>query len=531
MRAHYPSNKTNHLKVAQQYFRECRKALVRGILLASEDQLSGELVPISWRDLRFACGQYGSKTNRQYWFDWLHANHPIIEKVKDGYSFGKKGSLTTVKIMRNIELILACKDPAETFQAFYENEVDSDIDWVNIDLASLSAFIKSNQAIANRNTKLDYNLRQAQIILDIATYCNGQLPQIVNESHFGRKYYRGPNLQNTSKIVRHAALGDCHQYDIEASVFVWKLDLSKDIDSTIKLPATLDYLDHKAYHRKRLAELVFGNKYDYTVNTIKQAITAIGFGARATNAIWIEDGQKKTTSLREIITSEEYLKKFLDDSLISEFMTEQETMNRLIFDQVKEDPRYKNNTNLHTDSGRLSRNKTISFLYQNTERAVVRQLLAIAKPADILLECHDGFYTKHRADLAGMRYELKQFLSNGRLDHEEHHAYKFTDYKQEEQEHKKFIWSQEQQLREQYGSLTKDSYNPIIRKTVAQRNEDYDSGHWDEDMAYDYYDPENDPFLDELDPSERNAFLNQRDYALQQLEFENLFKGTKYGNR
>lgn len=527
MEAHYPSKKTNHYKIASKYLTECQQALTRGILLATELQIADETIPVSWDQLRKSCGEYGSRTKRYKWFDWLHEHHPIFIKVKAGFNFGKQGTLTMVKTTREIDRILAEQDPEKTFMAFYSDVDTSEVDWVSIDLHSLNSYIQSNRCVVTKSEKhkerIDKNHKDATIIFDIATYCGGKLPQVINQSAFGRKYYKGPNLQSVSKIVRLAALGDCHSYDIEASVFTWKFDTAKDLMPEIKLPANLDYLDYKNYHRKRLAQLVYGNTEDHSIATIKKAITAVGFGARATNAIWmIEGGKWQTTALRGIITSQENLNKFLTDSFIAEFILEQEAMNHLIFDTVKHDERIKNNPILKTDGGKLSRNKTISFLYQQAESAIIKEMLKVANPSEVLLLCHDGFYTKRRADVAEIRSILKLHLPNGQIEHEEHQGYKFID-DSDVLRHKQLIQEQEQALRNRNGALTKDQYVSSPRQQSSQHYEDYDNGYYDEQMAMDNYDHENDPWWDDLDPADRSAYLTQRQRALAQLEFDRLF--------
>lgn len=529
MEAHYPSKKTNHYQIASKYLKACQDALTKGILLATELQIQDEMIPVSWDQLRKSCGTYGPKKQQAKWFDWLHTHHPILIKVKSGYNFGKQGTLTMVKTTREIDRILAEQNPQDTFNAFYPDGIPAEVDTVRIDLKSLNAYMQANRSVVaqreDHKKKIDHNFKDASIIFDIASYCGGKLPQVIKMSEFGRKYYTGPNLQSVSKIVRLAALGDCHSYDIEASVFTWKFDLAKDLMPEVKLPATLTYLDYKDHHRKRLAELVFGNKSDYSVATIKQAITAIGFGARATNAVWMLDGgQWKTTALREIIKSQEYLEKFLTDKeLIAEFILEQEAINHLIFDTVKHDPMIKNKDILKTAGGKLSRNKTISYLYQQTESTIIKRLLKIAEPAEVMLLCHDGFYTKRKANKAELSSALKEFLPNGQLDHEEHTAYKFID-DSDQVRHRQLIQEQEQQLRLAKGSLTKDHYDSSPRQEPERYYEDYSNGYCDEVTTMSSYDPENDPWLDELEAGDRQAYLLQRKRALAQLEFNKVFK-------
>lgn len=529
MESHYPSKKTNHYQIASKYLKACQDALTKGILLATELQIADEMIPVSWDQLRKSCGTYGPKGQQAKWFDWLHLHHPILIKVKAGYNFGKQGTLTMVKTTREIDRILAEQNPQDTFNAFYPDGIPDEVDVVHIDLKSLNAYMQANRAVViqgeDHQKKIDHNYKDASIIFDIASYCGGRLPQVIKMSEFGRKYYTGPNLQSVSKIVRLAALGDCHSYDIEASVFTWKFDLAKELMPEVKLPATLDYLDYKDHHRKRLAEIVFGNKSDFSVATIKQAITAIGFGARATNAVWMLDGgQWKTTALREIIKSPEYLNRFLTDKLMAEFILEQEAMNHLIFDTVKHDLMIKNKDILKTAGGKLSRNKTISYLYQQTESTIVKKLLKIAEPSEVMLLCHDGFYTKRKANKAELVSVLKQFLANGQLDHEEHTAFKFID-DSDIIRHKQLISRQEQDLRNMFGELSKDYYEPSTMQQTERYYEDYDNGYRDKFSMVENY--SEDDWLNDIDPDDKAAYLLQRRQAIRQLQFDKLFNDNR----
>lgn len=426
----YPSERINHFKIAKTYQKEIKIAVQRGLLLAQHQQLEDGLIPIEWRALRTRCGRFGSRGNETYWFDWFQANFPLLEKITEGYKFGKQGKLTMAKTTIDLEILIAGQDPAEIFKAYYSNQdPNADIDLCPIDQQSLGNYILANKSIDKRNKTLDENLKSAQTILLIsqAPQCFGFLPQIVSESDFGRRYYKGINLQTAPKIVRQAALGDCHQYDIEASVFTWKLDFVKSIYE-IKLPATLDYLEFKNHHRTRLSEQLFGSKEKGYVNYIKQAITAIGFGARKTNSVWMgENGKWKKTALGEIIKSPALLDQFLNDSWVKKFLEEQETMNKLIWEEIKDLPIIKDDANLRNLNNQISKNKAVAKAYQTTERILLDEMTQIAKSSQVLLTCHDGFYTKNKAKLAELRECLKSIFPSGQLDYEYHSAYFFQD--------------------------------------------------------------------------------------------------------
>jgi hypothetical protein len=280
--------------------------------------------------------------------------------------------------------------------------------------------------------------------------------------------------------VRQAALGECHQYDIEASVFTWKLDFVKS-QYEIKLPATLDYLEYKNHHRTRLAEMIFGSKGKGYVNYIKQAITAIGFGARKTNAVWMgENGKWCKTALREIIKSPTLLDQFLNDAWVKEFLEEQEEMNKLIWNDIKDLAMIKNDPNLRNLNNQISKSKAIAKAYQTTERFLLNELIKTAKRNEVLLICHDGFYTKTKCKIVELKECLKTVFPSGQLDYEFNTAYQFIDLSIQEQ-HQQWIEQEEAAAREENPQEYKRGHNEFDK--LKHR---YASGYRDE--GKDYYD-------------------------------------------
>lgn len=493
MKQYWPSKYCDHEKVAKKYYKEVKQAIIKGIHIADVEQTKFNLIPINFSELRVKVGRYGNKGKQKYWFDWFQEHHPLMTKVSQGYKLGNKGILTMIKLTKEIELMLSEKDDAGVFRAYYENEVDTPMDWVDIDLNSLDAYIRHNLDSQRYNSRsssysatLKQNLQEANQIYSIASFTEGQLPQIISLSKFGRKYYRGVNLQSASKMVRHAALGDCYQYDIEASVFTWKLDLAKDIDPTIKLPATIDYLDFKNHHRQRLAELLF-DRSERSVKTIKRVITAVGFGARMTNTVYrLETGEWQTTALKNIIVDPTRLKMLFDDSWFKEFVAEQDKMTALIYQQVKDRDNIKNMDFLKTPIGRLSKSKVMSYLYQQTEAMIIQALQTRmdTNGTKCLLVCHDGFYTKTRADVVDLRYELQQYLPHGKLEEVRHDAFKYNpDAVIEEQEHKQWIRDEERRVAQTLGKSVHVPQAMYVPK-YGIKNEDYDNGYDDGSRAY-----------------------------------------------
>jgi hypothetical protein len=311
-----------------------------------------------------------------------------------------------------------------------------EVDWVSIDLHSLGNYISNNLSIdrnainpENRSSiSLEKNLKDAQRILMLAMYFDGGLPQVINESVFGRKYYVGPNLQNVSKAVRHAALGACWEYDIENCALAWKYDNCRKIEAEIGiklvLPATLEYLEFKSKIRSRLTEEIFG-KYGRT-DAIKQFITAIGFGATRTAAYPDGAGGLIFPALSSIITSKEKLDHLLADSWVNEFIVEQKLMNRYIIDyciSLGHDAGWRKIEGLTDSSGKLKHNSVMAYLYQTGEREIMNKIVAACEDRGVLLTVHDCLYTRNKINLPEVRSILRQFGDNLNISSEEHGRY------------------------------------------------------------------------------------------------------------
>jgi hypothetical protein len=345
------------------------------------------------------------------------------------------------------EVLMAAGTPEELWNEIYQNQyaqelLTNDYDVVAIDQRSLGNYIKSNLALDRDNPRnstnlveeWDRNLKHAQKLWMLAQAGDGDLIQIRNESQFGRKYYKGPNLQNTPKMVRHAALGACHEYDIESSVFAWKLSWFREIcklhNTSIKMPATLEYLDHKVALRKRLALTVFDTTADWAIKAIKEFVTAIGFGAPLRSAGYVADGQYQKPALAQIITAKTRLDRAMSDPWVQEFVQEQNSMNDAVValarvnmvDELKQVPE------LWEKGGKkLKPNSIVSYLYQHAEREILDWAEEFCADRDVLLTVHDCIYTRRPVKLAEFRAGLAEFGEFFRLDHTEHRSYGWED--------------------------------------------------------------------------------------------------------
>jgi hypothetical protein len=462
LRKDNPSKKqTDSVSLAKwnKYVELMSMAFQKSIILARNSQIEDNTLPIEWELLNKKLGEcraFGDYLN------WFHKNFPLVRIIRKG----TPGTLTMTEPLFNIALASTLQTPQDAFKQMYSSYFDeliawgdgdqSVIDFVPIDTRSLQAFISSNISAtktaknSNHIDALKTNQVYARTILLVAQYFESQgwvpgIPQIVSESEFGRKYYRGLNLQNCPKVVRNAALGKSFQYDLHASVFAWRYSTAKKINPSIKLPYTLEYLDEKDQRRRQLAdalEISVGNKNK--VEIIKQLLTAIGFGTRVNNngVSWVDkSGTRQYLAISKIIKSPTAREKLLAHPWLAGFIKEQKIISKIIFDEHKESFRGIKYLEGENTGGKLNVNKVISYLYQQEERRIIDMLTESSKEqGTFLLLVHDGFYTSHPVKLVELREQLNQENEFAAITKEEHSAWGFNA---DEEAHRTRIIEQE----------------------------------------------------------------------------------------
>ena len=385
---------------------------------------------------------------RQYMHQWFMDHCPLFKIVELGSNIDKK--FTEISMYYQINTIVdlmyqsvTLDDPVkleDAINTLYGDELAEIIyrgeeelyDIVPIDVKSIKAFIDTTNTYIDtnkkmfRNTeKLERRVREAKRIYTLASVCNGHLIQIINKSEFGRRFYKGPNLQSVHKDVRHAALGNCIEYDINNSVYAWRLTeakrIAKEHDIKTLFPATMDYMDRKDAIRSDLANKVFKTSnltVPFKVKLIKRVFTAIGFGAQGSSgpAFWDVDGDRKTYAINNIIRNPDDRNIFFKDGFVKEFMEEQQLISKVIFAKYKDD--YVNVNAIRNESGRMSEAKLLAYLYQHVETSIIDDALSHIPKNNILLRCHDAFYVSHISakDIAEVRYKLKSHIKEITVD-------------------------------------------------------------------------------------------------------------------
>jgi len=227
--------------------------------------------------------------------DTLEVEEEILKSAKtdkalDAYLLGDEFS--------NYQLVNALYP--ELSAEFESKPIQDYFDVLEVDIESLKSYILwiATEAKLLTLEKKQQALRQAKIILGVASVMNGNYLQRRKPSEFGRMYYEGVSVQNINKELRRAVLGDCWEYDIRSSVVAWKMGWAKSyIDSRGQgenlrrvFSATLGFLEDKADFMETVRYFTFEEDSpvpkDLQPKLLKQAFTAISFGARVSSVGW-----------------------------------------------------------------------------------------------------------------------------------------------------------------------------------------------------------------------------------------------------
>ena len=434
-------------------------ALQRG---QTPEQRKLGLYAISLDQLANKGGQIGPKKIRVH--KWLTDNDwDIVQTVIKGTKFSGQNSqvkLTPlVTVQNNLQIPAASLSAATTdeeidaylsgddvsnialFDHLYpeynlewrEDKLRQLFDWVPVDVESVKAYVYwlETESKLIQGPKKDLALRQALTILGIASVTKGYYLQRKKLSPFGRTYYEGTSVQNVNKELRRAMLGNCWEYDIRSSVVAWKMGYARSylaasgLDQDLKksFPATLLYLEDKADFMATVRHYVFPESSpvpnDLRPKLLKQAFTAISFGARQTAKGWLDaSGNWTNPALVEILQNADDRMRFLSDEIVKSFIKEQNILDNYLYDLLKKfHPELLLEKYLQTDSGRPSKAKVLAYLYQHGETHVmdiVRQV-ALANGHIPIANVHDAIFFKRRLGVevkSEIEWQMRQQTGN-----------------------------------------------------------------------------------------------------------------------
>jgi hypothetical protein len=285
---------------------------------------------------------------------------------------------------------LLCTTNENIFVTTYSEYSNCEFDIVPIDVRSLSAYIDWVSTSNYDNEKKKKYLRQAKFILAIAQYTGGEFPQPKNPSVFGRMYYHGISMQTINKEMRCACLGNSYEYDLSNAAPSWKLGYAKQFlaDANITdenavseyFPGLYSYITAKKEFREILANEIFvGTDLEYDsfetrMKAIKQAMAAIGFGAKVRELTYKVDGVRYYGALNEIIRNKTARIQFLNHPLIVAYNDEQQILDDYIILTYKEsNPDYKTNPLFRTEK-QFCKSKLLAYLFQSYEKMVMDKI-------------------------------------------------------------------------------------------------------------------------------------------------------------
>jgi hypothetical protein len=435
------------------------EALRRG---QTEEQRKFKLYAISLHVLANRGGQIGPNKVRLH--SWLKkAGVPLVEQVVKGSKFTQELSQVRFSSFAQLQTTSALSvksvqavDSEEAFDALVsgdaaaqqalferlypefksawrEDHLRALFDMVPVDTKSLQAFIRWLAFEATKFSKgqRERLIQDAAIICAVGKFNQGYFVQRKNPSAFGRMYYEGLSVQSAHKELRRAMLGDCWEYDMRSSVVAWKMGFAhayvKECEPTGEVETTfrktLLYLEDKKDFLVTLRRYTFdknsASEPEFQLGLLKQALTAISFGARSHGSGWLEaPGKWRNPALVEILRNTNERKRFLADPIVQGFVAEQRALDGFICAQaLKVKPELQQLKILQTPSGRLSQAKLLAYLYQHDETAVMNTVRKVAARhgREAIANVHDAIFFKQRlgSDLKSLiEAQLREETSN-----------------------------------------------------------------------------------------------------------------------
>lgn len=308
------------------------------------------------------------------------------------------------------------------FHYFSEAQRAQVFDIAPIDIKSLEAYIVWLNTKANKfnAASVETQTRQAMLIYSVAEYTGGWFPMRKKLSAFGRTYYEGISVQNVNKTLRKAMLGDCWEYDIRAAVITWKLTFAEELAQKLQpgknwrsiFWASLLYVEGRKDFMRDVRVATFGQDSGLSIekqdDLIKEAVTAIGFGARTNGNGWREkDGTWGKPALVSMSWTHEERVQFLSCPIIKQFVGEQTLLDEYLEEGVKNFLPEIYWGPLITEKIRPSRSKAVAYLYQKQETEAMNVARGVLAKHGItpIANIHDAFIVKHKLPV-DIKYEI-----------------------------------------------------------------------------------------------------------------------------
>ncbi len=354
----------------------------------------------------------------------------VATSILSANSAAKLSQVLSSDTQKNQALFSALFPDYFTYLSAAQREKVFDV--VPVDTASLEAYIAwlNTKATKIAPGRVRVYTEQALLILAIAKHTGGFYPQRRKESPFGRVYYQGISVQNVNKELRRAMLGDCWEYDIRSSVVTWKMTFAQELTDQLyptkecqkMFWASWLYLEDRGDFMRDVRKDVFGNAcglaVEYQEKLIKEAITAISFGARANVKGWREkNGSWSNTALVEIFKNPQQRNAFLTSDLINSFIKEQSLLDTYLAKGMEEVLPEVYFGALITRNIKPSKSKAVAYMYQKSETRIMNVAYAVLEKNGIkpIAHIHDAFIVRNRLSIdvrSEIIEEIKDKTSN-----------------------------------------------------------------------------------------------------------------------
>jgi len=242
---------------------------------------------------------------------------------------------------------------------------------------------------------------QGKVIIDMANsryFPSNGILSIPVETSTGRIIYKSPSLQNTRKVIRDCYLAGFFDVDIQAAhtTFAHHAAQSEGID----VPNLKHYIAHKNAVRRTIAE-----KTGITIDTVKQAILAVSYGAR----VAIREGSAIYDMIREESShAAELCQALFDNELFSGIAADlRKTQTAVIRQYLKPGKKGYCKNAIGKPIIASERKATLAA---HALQGLEAKFLHIAYGqigTDILLMMHDGIVTRHPIKLEPLQAEFE----------------------------------------------------------------------------------------------------------------------------
>ena len=235
--------------------------------------------------------------------------------------------------------------------------------------------------------------------------------------------------------------------------------------------ATSNFLEDKADFMGTVQYFTFGDDSpvhkDLQPKLLKQAFTAISFGARQNTTGWQnESGGWTNPALVDIIKNGRDRERFLADPTVQAYINEQSILDTHLYELVKVTRRdLLSKSFLQTPSGRPSKSKILAYLYQHDETEVMDIVCEVAAQhgREPIARVHDAIFFKRKLGV-DLRHEIEMTMQDRtnnlywRLSHKQLERYepRHFDLKMDEEAHREHIRLETIRAREHYANLSVD---------------------------------------------------------------------------